>query len=249
MKKVTSLAISLIAMIAFSAIFTSCQKSPVAQIKQDILSLNDECPLIIGDIQISSFGFDDEKNLVITNAVISDDAMFNVIQNNYASKSKIIKNFDADLINELVQNDIGMAYTYTNANNPNETKEISMTATEIKNIIDNPIPDEELILQLIENEKSTFPTKIDEGITIVDALKEGNNAIFICSIDENIYDINTLIDYLRTNKKDFKQELLADPLQKGNFKILKRANTNLIYRYIGDSSQKYIDITITPEEM
>ena len=234
MKKVTSLAISLIAMIAFSAIFTSCQKSPVAQIKQDILSLNDECPLIIGDIQISSFGFDDEKNLVITNAVISDDAMFNVIQNNYASKSKIIKNFDADLIN---------------ANNPNETKEISMTATEIKNIIDNPIPDEELILQLIENEKSTFPTKIDEGMTIVDALKEGNNAIFICSIDENIYDINTLIDYLRTNEKDFKQELLADPLQKGNFKILKRANTNLIYRYIGDSSQKYIDITITPEEM
>lgn len=247
MKKLLSFSLSLFVLIAFSATISSCQQSKISSLKRDIKHANAQCPIPLMDIgQIYSIGFDDKNNSIVYNVELTDDYYFNAITDNWANKYNALKSVDKQFIKKLSDINIGMKYRYKYGN---QSKEITITANDIKNFFNSPLPDEDLLNQLIEVEKSTFPVVVDEGTTIVDAIIEDNNVICIVEIDEGIYDIDGFITLMTEDEESFKQSVVNDPTLKKNLGIFKRTNTNLIYRYKGNISQKYFDITITPDEM
>ena len=249
MKKLLSFSLSLFMLVAFSAIISSCQQSKISPLKRDIKHANAQCPIPLMDIgQIYSIGFDDKNNYIVYNVEVTNEYIFKslTLTDNWVHKYNALNSIDKQFIKKLSDINIGIKYRYEYNN---QSKEITYTAIDLKNFFNNPPSDEDLLNQLVEAEKSKFPVETEEGITVVNAIIEDNKVIYIGEIDEGIYDIDKFIAFLTENEENFKQRILANPFVKGNFNIFKRTNTSLVYRYIGNSSQKYIEITITPDEM
>lgn len=233
--------------VAIACFIPSRHSQEIAALKRELTHANAQCPIPLMDIgQIYSIGFDDKNNYIVYNVEVTDDFYFNFITDNWAYIYNALKSDDKQFIKKICDINIGIRYRYEYNN---QSKEITLSANDINNILNNPIPDEDLLNQLVEADKSTIPVAVDEGTTFVDAIIEDNKVIYICEIDEGIYDIDEFIAFLTENEESLKQDIMNNLTINQSAALFKRTNTSIVYRYIGNSSQKYIDITITPDEM
>ena len=101
----------------------------------------------------------------------------------------------------------------------------------------------------IEVENESLPIVIDEGMVMVDCSLSNGNIITTVNIDERIYSLATLKANNEQLKKSIIENGLNDPESKSLFDMCKVSHTGLVYRYVGVSSRKRVDIIITSDEI
>ena len=103
-----------------------------------------------------------------------------------------------------------------------------------------------IIKQTIDSNKALCPAEIEEGMTLIDVFDDGSNIVFLCDVDEEIYDMEVLLDNAVEIENEIKSELLGDDMINTTGKYLARADRGIIYRYAGKESGLHIDVTLTP---
>lgn len=100
-----------------------------------------------------------------------------------------------------------------------------------------------LELSLREARKE-LPMEVDEGLVVTKILKENKNVIYVCEVDENLYDIDEIKDLKYEVKDDIIKELKSDAETRELLNLIKNTDSRLIYRYIGDRTNQKVDIVI-----
>jgi hypothetical protein len=72
--------------------------------------------------------------------------------------------------------------------------------------------------------------------------------LYLVECDEDIYDIKTFAEISAELKEELRQNL-SDPMFKHMCKALAKSGRSITYRYRGNVSHRYVDITFTSEEL
>ena len=104
-----------------------------------------------------------------------------------------------------------------------------------------------LLTLKIEAERSTLPMQIDEGMIITDYTLVEDNIMVVFEIDESVYSMSGFIDNQDLMKSSIIEELLKDPEGKSMLDLCKVSHSGLVYRMIGNMTQKSLDIVISQE--
>lgn len=245
--------------VAITCFIPSRLSQEISALKKEIAILNAECPSQWSFGQIKSVDFDEDNNkltfVVILNEEYSSYISEDFNENNLNSTSVTLTNALAnntsnkEFLNYLIKLNIGFKASYFTEKSDKEIFSIEVTADEIKEFVENPPTNKQLITQFIDSAKLNCPSIIEEGIIWVDVFEEGNNVVFLYEVDEDLYDITLFLDYINENYGEIKNEMLSTPLLSLSIGVLKQTHKNLIYRYVGSNYEQALDITITPEEI
>lgn len=156
------------------------------------------------------------------------------------------------LMDVLSSNDCGLKFLMSSGGG--QRMEISANSDELRDIRlkYNQNPQEAMLRLLelqIEVENESLPIVIDEGMVMVDCSLSNGNIITTVNIDERIYSLATLKANNEQLKKGIIENGLNDPESKSLFDMCKVSHTGLVYRYVGVSSRKRVDIIITSDEI
>lgn len=99
------------------------------------------------------------------------------------------------------------------------------------------------------------PMDLGEGLTITDIDTEGNNVVYNCVVDESdgetsVADFDDPI--VRSAMKEAMMEFLlddSDPDMKEFIDLVKDANYNIVYRFVGSHSNAKVDVVVYAHEL
>lgn len=106
-------------------------------------------------------------------------------------------------------------------------------------------------IALIANQQC--PIEVEEGLVVTNIMYQNNSLCYICRVDEDYYDIDelsqsqstthdSLVDYLISeNESDDEVSALLN--------VCKSSGVNIVYRYVGATTGKSFDVTITIDEL
>lgn len=157
------------------------------------------------------------------------------------------------LVNMILDENCGLKMVATEANENNKTT-VTIPLDELKKIrddyYDNPQKTSRKTIEMqLKAEKASLPMIIDEGMTMTDYILEDNNVVFIIKIDESLYSMNDFKKSKDLMKSAIINEGLQDPQAQIMVNLCKSANMGLVYRMIGNRSNKKINIEISSDEL
>lgn len=99
------------------------------------------------------------------------------------------------------------------------------------------------------------PVDIGDGVTITNIDTEGNNVVYTCVVDES--DGETSVadfddPFVRSVMKEASLEYIktdSDPDTRELIRLIKDANYNIVYRYVGSHTNAKVNIIIYPHEL
>ena len=106
-----------------------------------------------------------------------------------------------------------------------------------------------LLLLSMEAEKVNLPMKIEEGITLTDYGLDGENIIITAEMDEYLYSIDQLNENIGAVKSSILEDGINDADSRALYDLCKVSHTGLIYRYVGNLTQKNCDVFISSDEI
>lgn len=248
MKKVFSL-FAAVAMLSMALV--SCGGND--HLKELAKKANDECPISMGMMgEISSIEFDG-KDIVYFASVDEDWVDLDVMkENKEEAKQGILQYFTApskdvdEMLKELEKSDAGIKYVYEGKKSGKKV-EIRLTVKEIKDAIANPMNPEELLAQDVRVTNDECPMEVDEGMVITEILIEGSDVVYVCQVDETLFDM----DDFETNREaaqaaleEYMASLANDPSGKAFLNHCKNAGKDIVYRYQGTTTGKVSDFRI-----
>ena len=101
----------------------------------------------------------------------------------------------------------------------------------------------------MEAEKVNLPMKIEEGITLTDYGLDGENIIITAEMDEYLYSIDQLNENIGAVKSSILEDGINDADSRALYDLCKVSHTGLIYRYVGNLTQKNCDVFISSDEI
>lgn len=127
---------------------------------------------------------------------------------------------------------------------------ITLSADELEELLNNDVTPEEKLETAITSTKLQLPIHVAQGMDVVDLKREGNNVIYVYVVDETTYSI----DLFEQNKAQMKEAVMAElsaqgTVEKQFVQIVANAGANLVYRYKGDNSGAFTDVTISNREL
>lgn len=105
--------------------------------------------------------------------------------------------------------------------------------------------------EIVEVANEDLPETIDEGLIMTKIVIEGNYLVYICSVDEDEYDI----DMIRESKNEVKNAIKKDLLNPNDSDIqytrrmCKKYHKGIAYRYVGRDSRDSYTIYISSKEL
>ncbi len=97
----------------------------------------------------------------------------------------------------------------------------------------------------IELDNMIMPIQIDEGVKAQKMFLNNDDLFLVYSLDENIYDLDSFIENINRSKEETTKEFANDSNTKQLVELYK---VNIVYRYMGDQTGKYVDIKVPAEE-
>lgn len=254
MKKLQTILFTLVILVGLS----SCENLHVAKLKHEIEAANKQCPVNMGMMgDMLSMKYDDNAKEVqlymsLNEDMISIDALQN--SENLASQSMKLS-FSCgeykEMLKLMINAGSGLAMTFKSASSGKSFK-VNMPLDELKDMVDNPMKESEINRLLLENqlamENSRCPYSVDEGMEMEKAFDDGDNIIYVCRIDEDMYDISA-IRYAQAEIKDRIKDMFTDPVMKKQIELMQSLGKGFTYRYYGDASGEIVEITFTKEEL
>ena len=240
-------------------VFTGCkQENAKARLQMEVEAANNDCPIDLGMLgQVTSFNYDEDENQMemifeINGETINldvfksnDDIARNMMKLSFSQEEQ------KEMVNVMVDAGASMAITYLNPLTW-DSYTVIINPSEMKEIQKSKLSDTEVAQLILENnllmENSSCPTLIDEGMYMISATDDGDYIIYSYQLDEDLYDM----DDFKGNQDVLKEVLssaLSDPGMSTVFSTFIKAGKGIKYRYIGETSGKYVDIVFTCEEI
>ncbi len=236
----------------------ACNIKDNSKMKREIEAADKECPInmgIVGDV--ISIKYDEDNNLVKIYISINEEvASIMAMKKNVELAKKSIKlalntSKSRPMVDEMIAAGSGLEIIYKGSSS-GKSFTLNLSPDDIKGIQNSNLTDLDIKQMMLENQivmaNSQYPEKIDEGMEIVKMYDDGDNIVYECVLDENMYDIALI----KTNGKYIKKNMSAlfdDPMMKRMIDLMCSLGKNLVFRYIGDKSNQSGDITFTTDEM
>lgn len=242
-------------LVAMMLAFTSCGNSKVSQLKKEVNKFNATLPQSLGSLgDITSITFDDKDNLLVMTCMINDDFMTfedwertDKKANMRAFKAMFTEYPLKGLGEMLCDVNAGLAIDYK-WRRSGDSMRLTISADEIRDVIENPMSEDQkseaIIDNFITNTLSECPIEVEEGMVIVNVFDDGENVMYICEVDEDLYDMDLIEGSKSEIKSSIKSEMNSDPTMKQVFNALKMANRGIGYRYIGNITGQTVDIIL-----
>ena len=127
---------------------------------------------------------------------------------------------------------------------------ITFRPEELEELLNNDITPDEKLATSIASTRQQLPMHIAQGMDVVDLKREGNNVIYVYIVDETMYSI----DLFEQNKAQMKETVMSElgstgAIERQFVELVGNAGANLVYRYKGDDSGAYTDVTISNREL
>lgn len=251
MKTKISLAIVLFVCMAL----VSCKKSAI---EQAVEALNKECPMDMGVMTMEKAEFQDGN---VYFHYIADETLMNVsamtkqpevlkasILTIYSNPNEDLRNFLQMMIEE--KSDL---HTIFKAKSSEDKVEIVFSDDELKTCLeDETTTPEDKLKSLLQSTNLQFPMDLQNGMVITQCILEGNMVFYIFEIDEDVYDMKMLNKQLESGIG--KQNIIltlksSDDMTKKFVDAIVNANKGLGYRYVGTTSGKAVEVTLTNDEL
>lgn len=229
-----------------------------ALLKAQIESGKKHCPMSLGIAgKLTDMSYDEsshEVNFVITlNKQISD---VKTLQDDPSSARQAMrlslqKGNMKKLLEMMVDANASLEITYKNRGSRDEFK-LNYSAAELKEILDNPMSEEEtnrlLLSNQVNSEKRRMPYTIERGLKVIDLQDNEDALVYVCEVNEDLYDIDEM-ENSRDELKANMRQLLKDPAMRQQAEILSSLGKGFEYDYIGKSSGKKVAVAFTSDEL
>lgn len=227
------------------------------ELQEMIEKMDRECPLELGEfMRVNSFEYADD--VVTIHYTVSADVF--KMSDVRANKETFSRNLLAGMVNN--QNDSFKELTnlmqeanaelrIVFATADGENIEFSYSADEINNALANSDNSSEVLLQaMADNAKLQTPQTMDEGLVMTDVYIKDKCFTYEYTCDENSYDMEVLEQNKQVIKDGIVTTIKADnPIFNQLREKIKECNYRLVYKYIGDTSEKTVVIYIRPDEL
>lgn len=237
---------------------TSCQD---AKLKIAIESANKQCPVEMGEFgKITSIVYDGH-NVVYTFNMDETYTNIKVLkeqpENLKSSMAIMFQNPSKEvktLLNLIVKCNAGLQIIYVGKDSGDKV-ECELTTEELKEVLNTDINSSKSNLLKLEAQikmaNLQFPAKASEEVTIEKMELSNESVIYLCSIDENVCNIDLIEENHDTVKQGIVDELSGKTDQPTQLfiKYCTDCNRNIVYRYIGNQSGNQYDVVITVPEL
>lgn len=248
----------LLSMIAVMVCVTSCENENVKRLKHEIEVADKQCPVNMGMMgDMLSIKYDEKAKEVQLYFSLNDDIVsIEALKNNeqmalQSIKLSFSKGESREMLKQMIKAGAGLSITYKSASTGKSFK-VNLSLDDLKKLRDTPMTDGEINKMILDNqlamENSRCPYLVGEGMEMVKAYDDGENIIYACRIDEDMYDISAL-KYAQDEIKQNIKEIFNDPIMEKQLGIIKSLDKGFVYHYYGDTSGESVDIVFTNDEL
>lgn len=262
MKRLVKILLCCITILFVCGSLLSCNQKEEA-IKQEIEQLNDQCPIVLGSSGAITKVEYEEGTVTFTYLVNEKETLTDI------EKFKMYKSLLKELsMTSLASSNLASMETISNDDVDLRYKMlgsqskaiviIDVTSQELKDFMANidgkpHALDYKLLDLQVQLANTNLPQKIEDGMLITQITQEGNNVVYKLSVDEELLgnDVNILDRVKDQLKSDITRSLQSeDDLALTRFEqLLKKLQYGLIYRFCGNHSGHFVDVTFSPEEI
>lgn len=243
-------------------ILASCENANVSKLKKEVVTANAGCPINMGiGGDLLSIKYQEKENRVILYYSINEElggALFlkkNKDKMQQQFRLSFSKSESQQMLKDIVNAKASLMMIYK-APSTGKTVKFELPYEELKEMRANPMSDSEIQRLTIENkidvENARCPYKADEGTMTTKVALVDNYIVYYYEMDEDIYDMKEL-KYLQSEMKENVREALQsmrnDFTMQNELKMLVNQNIGYQYRYYGNKTKEYVDVTFTPEEL
>lgn len=250
----------LVLSLAVMAAVAGCSDGKKAQLKEAVLTIDKRCPVSMGSIgDLISIKYDDESNVVQYYYSVNEDVAFNIDfieENKEVAASSIKLMFSKSEMKEVLDFiiDVGASLKVVyKGSSTGKSTEVEVTSEELADLKDKPYSDREINEMLLKNEisaiQASLPWKVEDGMEMDKVYDDGENVVYSCRMDEDLYDISLLETGLANVKDEVLEGFSSDVAVKKMIGILVNLDKGFVYRYYGDQSGKSVDVEFTPADL
>lgn len=252
MKKCLNLLMLMVVALAFAG----CAGD--SALKMQIESGQKHCPMNLGMAgKLTSMSYDDKEHMVkFVLSLNKNVADVNDIKNDpetsrEAMRLALSKGDMNKLLKMMVDAEAGLQVVYKNRGSKDEYV-LDFSAAQLKDIYNNPM-DENAVNKLmltnqIKSERRRIPYTIDRGLKVTDIQDNGTNLVYVCEVDEDLYEIDDMANGKEELKQNMKK-MLKDKAMRQQAEMLAALNKGFQYNYVGKPSGKTIVVEFSAYEL
>lgn len=224
-----------------------------ANLKNEIKAINKKCPINMGIMGILESVKYNEQAKEIEYIYSVNDFFIPFLENidNNGLKFVAAKNNNEKLTQYLIDAGASITYVFKSATS-NQKEELTLSLDDLKSAMENPMSDYELnkyILELnIETTNSQYPMGFGNGIIATHMSDEGDNVVYVYSVDECMLSIENIINIQDKLKQSIVRGF-SDFSFKEFVRVVVALDKGLVYRYCGDISGETFEIAYTTNEL
>lgn len=237
---------------------TGCGNENEKRLKREIEAVDKQCPIDMGMMgDMLSMKYDEKAKEVQLYFSLHDDMLsIEALKNNeqlalQSMKLSFSKGESREMLKQMIKASAGLSITYKSASTGKSFK-ANFSLDDLKGIWDNPMNDsdinEMLLINQLAMENSICPYSVEEGMYMVKVFDEGDNVVYVCQIDEKMYDLS-LLESAQDLIKQNMIEVLRDPIAKKRLESIASLDKGLVYRYLGDTSGESFDVVFSTDEL
>lgn len=227
-------------------------------LKMQIESGKKHCPMNLGMAgKLTSMNYD-EKEKVVEFVISLNKQLANVedlkqdpSSAKEAMRLALSKGDMHKLLEMMVDAGASLKVTYKNRGSKDEMV-LDFPASELKDIYDNPMDETAINKMMLDNqvksERKRLPYSIDRGLKVTDIQDNGTNLVYICEVDENLYEIDNMAEGKEELKKNM-ESMLKDRAMRKQAEILASLGKGFQYNYVGRPSGKTIVVEFSAAEL
>lgn len=226
------------------------------EITYELEKFNKTCPMAFGEYgSLMGASYDKDENKVTYKLTLNEDFMPMKVMRKHKDVMKMLlrKQFSENpALRVFSTNNVTLSYEIS-GNQSSGTFEVVATPEEMRRwqteIVDNAEFNKQLIKYQLEVANEALPQQVERGMTMESVALEGSSIVYLCRMNEDLYDIDMFRQVKSEMKKGIVEGTPIDFETEAFFKTIVESNYNLVYRYKGSASGKSLDIVITPEEI
>lgn len=234
-RKTANYLIVLLVSFTIATQLTGCKKHNLQKV---IADLNDQCPVSLGLIGDVNRVWLDGKTVVFETMVNNNLLKVNKLKQipDVVKESALLGLVDGNSAYALVKENVDLKYIYTDPDTK-EKLDVLITHDELSlALAEKTTKSEQFLQRRVDNmftvTKLQLPMYLDEVTVLDDFFREGNNAVYLYTVDGDNISLDVFEEALPTIKQNIISTFRSgDPSVKSLLTLLAKAKMGIIYRY------------------
>lgn len=145
-------------------------------------------------------------------------------------------------------NNVYIKYVYVGKYSYKETTMI-VSPYEIEQAFNSSIDPQQVLSMSIDFQKRNLPKKIEEGLIMTDIELRDSFVYYISTIDEDLYVFENIVNIQDEIKNKMISSENYNRVDAKFLEMIANARYGMVYRFVGRSPERIIDIAFTTNEM